>query len=634
MLTMMRNFLRSKVSLILFALIIISMAAWGITDVFSGSLGDNVIQAGKRGITQQDFDRRVETYLRGQRNQGNVMSRQDAVEQGVVDQLFALESGRIANLGYAERIGAVASTQAVSEDVGGNEVFADPLTGDFSIETYRRVLRQNQLTPQLYEEEVRDNLTLTYLSDAVGAALEPPESLKRLQAGYLAESRDAQWFTVSREDIGELAEPTPEEVAAFYEENTERFSIGERRQISRLDLSPRDFIHQVETPEEDLLAIYESQKRQRFSEPDTRRFVEVVMTSEAAARDALGRLAGGADPESLGSPAPQAVNERTARRSELANENLAEALFGSGAQPGAVAGPFEQNGLWLVARLEDVTPGAALPFENVREQIAEEVARNQAEALFGQAEFEVFDLIGAGLRLEEIAAELGGTVIDYLPLTQQARSAEGYVIPALARDSELMSTAFRINADEVSDPLETDTGITLIEVQEILEPRTPELAEIEDRVRAALVSDRETNQLTAWASGVESRVSAGETTLADEAAAIGAEVQSNSQPITRAGNNPQLPVSIQARLFEMSEGEILSTPGPARSQMTIVQLTSVNAPDETEVMILSGVVSGQLTQSLQNDLLEGLLAEFQDTTNLRADQAALARYKASIMELP
>lgn len=630
MLTLMRNFLRSKVSLVLFGLIIISMAAWGITDVFSGNLGDNIIQAGKRGITQQDFDRRVETYLRVQRNQGQMMTRQDAVEQGIIDQLFALEGGRIANLGYAERIGAVASQKAVVETVGDNEAFADPLTGQFSVDTYRRILNQNQLTPQRFENEVRDDLTLTYLSDAAGAALEPPESLKRLQAGYLAESRDAAWFTVSQTDIGELSEPSEDEVAAFYQGNQARFAIGERRAISRLDLSPTDFIHQVDTSEEDLLAIYESQKRQRFSEPDTRRFVELVLADEAAARDALGRLAGGAEPSTL--VAAEAINIRTARRSELANEALADALFSSGAQPGAIAGPFEQNGLWLVARLEDVTPGAAMPFESVRSQIADEVASNQSEALFAQAEVEAFDLIGAGLRLDEIAAELGGTAIDYLPLTQQARSSDGRVIPALARRNELMATAFGLKVGEVSDPLETETGITLVEVQEVLPPRTPPLDEVADQARQALIDERENNQLTAWASDVEKQIAAGATTLEQVAGKIGASVQINEQPVTRAGNNPQLPASVQGQLFAMNEGEMVSIPGPGAGEMTILQLTAVNEPDETEIAILSGVVSDQLTQSLQNDIMDGLLAEFRDSTSLRANQAALAQYKASIMD--
>lgn len=630
MLTLMRNFLRSKVSLVLFGLIIISMAAWGITDVFSGNLGDNIIQAGKRGITQQDFDRRVENYLRVQRNQGRILTRQDAVEQGIVDQLFSLESGRIANLGYGERIGAVASEAAVVETVGENEVFADPLTGQFSADTYRRVLSQNQLTPQRFENEVRDDLTMTYLSDAAGAALEPPENLKRLQASYLAESRDAAWFTVSQDDIGELAEPDQAEVAAFYEENQARFALGERRAISRLDLSPRDFIHQVEISDEDLLAIYESQKRQRFSQPDTRRFVELVIGNEAAARDALGRLAGGAAPGTLVNA--EAVSMRTAQRSELANEALAEALFSSGAQPGAVAGPFEQNGLWLVARLEDITPGAVLPFEEVRGQIADEVARNQSEALFAQAEAQVFDLIGAGLRLDEIAAELGGTAVDYLPLTRQARSSNGRVIPALARHDDLMANAFTLRVGEVSDPLETETGITLIEVQDILPPRTPALEEISDRVRQALIRERENNQLSAWASGVESRIAASETTLEEEAGKIGVSVETNDQPVTRAGNNPQLPATVQGRLFAMKAGETVSIPGPAPGQMTILQLSAVNEPDETEIAILSGVVAGQLTQSLQNDILDGLMVEFRNSTNLRANQAALEQYKASIMD--
>ena len=64
MLTLLRNMLRSKLGLLVFALIIVAMAGWGMTDVFSGNLGNNLAVAGKRTLTDGQFDSVVERELR------------------------------------------------------------------------------------------------------------------------------------------------------------------------------------------------------------------------------------------------------------------------------------------------------------------------------------------------------------------------------------------------------------------------------------------------------------------------------------------------------------------------------------------------------------------------------------------
>jgi peptidyl-prolyl cis-trans isomerase D len=75
MLTMMRNLLSSKLGLGLFGLIIIAMAGWGVTDIFSGGLGTNLAKAGSRDLTLERFETQVEQYLRVQRqSDGEIVS--------------------------------------------------------------------------------------------------------------------------------------------------------------------------------------------------------------------------------------------------------------------------------------------------------------------------------------------------------------------------------------------------------------------------------------------------------------------------------------------------------------------------------------------------------------------------------
>lgn len=634
MLTLMRNILRNKfIGGILFALIIISMGVWGITDIFTNNLGSQAVKAGERGFSMQEFDVRVEQFLQRQRRQENntIVTRRDAVEQGAVDQLFAVESARTARLGYAESIGATASVAATTEDISTTEVFADPITGTFSRSEYERVLRSNQLTPASYQQNLRDSLTISIIEEAVSSAIIPPDTLIQLQARYFAETRELTWFAVSASDVGELPPATDEELDAFYQSQLQAFSIPERRALSILSISADDFLHRVNISTEDLRAIYEAQKVQRFSGPESRRFTEVVTRSEAAARTALGRLAVGEAATDFTDEDVGSAISRTALRSEIANEDVAEALFSPNERPGGVVGPVQAGNVWIVARLDEIIPGTPIPFEEVSELIREESARAEATNLLTQAEDGLFQQIGMGLTLSEIGDELGAPVITYLPVTQNGQLEDGRRLSAQLLIPELMQAAFDGRVDQVTDPVEANGRVYLVEVQETLPPRTPELSEIRDRVEAAFNSTRTGESLAGFAGDLVAQIEAGERTMADIAQALGSDLMQTAQPISRAENEGAAPQALLNPAFTAIEGDIF-TAQTRGDEIVIARLDSINPPDPVEIQVLSSFVGAQIEQSLRNDLMTAMETAFRDDLDFESNPLALEAYKQQILD--
>ena len=636
MLTSFRELLRSRwAGGLLFGLVILAMALW--IDDPSSFLGGNsgkAVSAGDRGFTIGEFDQQVEQFLFRQRNDGGMTSRLEAVETGTVDQLFAFEAARMARLGYAEQIGAEASQISVLENIRETEVFIDPITGVFSGNEYRRVLRTNQLTPELYEQNLKDTLTLDLVSRAANGALVAPSIYRDLQATYLGEARSLSWFTASAEMAGDLPPPSEDDIQAYYSERIESFSIPERRSFSVMRLAPVDFVHRVSVAPEDLRAIYESQKAQRFSGPDSRRFVEVAATSEAAALTAFGRLAGGARSEDLEQDdGITAVTSRTATQSELPNNDLNTELYAPLTRPGAVVGPIELSGVWFVARLEDVIPGTPIPFEDVSGIIEAELAESEAQNLFAQAEAELFDQIGAGLTLEDIAREVGTPVITYVPLTQSARLDDGRVIPGLASRPDIMASVFDGIENVVSDPVEGEADIVLTEVHEIMAPRTPPLDEIRERVEATYAATTDAERLSSFASELVDRIETDGQPMADVTDALGVRLQTTPQPISRANAQAaSAPPNALALAFSANEGDTFSAPGPGQGEVTIMRVDSVQRPSEAEIQVLGQVVGTNLDQSLQNDLLEALDAEFREAIGFEVNSRALEIYKQQILD--
>ncbi|MEL6324067.1 MAG: SurA N-terminal domain-containing protein, partial [Pseudomonadota bacterium] len=187
----------------LLGIIILGMAVWGIEDIFTGGVGSNVIRAGERGLDINDVNRRFEDELNRLRREqtGNAITRQQAVQAGILDEVFGREAARLTSLGFAREIGADASAKAVTDTVREIEAFQNAVTGEFDLETYRRVLAQNQFAQSQFEDDLADDLTITNVREGVEAAIVAPTALARPLAILQAETRTAFWFALSRDAL-------------------------------------------------------------------------------------------------------------------------------------------------------------------------------------------------------------------------------------------------------------------------------------------------------------------------------------------------------------------------------------------------------------------------------------------------
>ena len=620
--------LRSKAAGLLFALVIVSMAVWGVEDIFSGT-GGNLIKAGDRGISMQDFDEDVQDQLQAlSRQQGRAVTKAEAVENGIVDQMFQQQASRLIVLGYGERIGARASTDAVMKEVFKEEAFNNALTGKFDAQVYEDALRRVSLTPRKYEQDVRDDLTRVYVSGAAGAAIEPPSLYAELLSKYEGEARRVSVLRVSAAAISDLPDPSEEELLAYFDENTAAFSEPERRGITILHFSPEDFRQSVEITEEDLQAAYETGKQRFYAPPQTRKYLEAYFATEAAALQALGILAAGGSTDALENVV--SVTEQTSQKNDVLNTTYADQLFA--VPQGAVTEPTAIGDQWVIARIDEIITGEPYPFEDVRDQVEERLISERAQSEFDEVSRNIDDLAGERLPLQEIGARIGAPAISYLPVDRQGNTQSGSLMLSLTSTyaEGLREVDDWFEGEVIDRRFDLDDGSAyLVQLDTIVPPRTPDFDEVRSRVLAAWKVSNRGEAVALYAEELAQQINRGDLTLEAAAANAGSSVALLPSPIRRSTPSGELSRSAQISVFAAKDaGTVVATPAAQQGEFLLVRIDEIEPPSEEFTSAMRGQLRNLLVQQLDADLGSALGVGISDAVEIVSNDGAFAAYKA------
>jgi peptidyl-prolyl cis-trans isomerase D len=634
MLAIMKSLTQSFLGKVIAMIIIAGMAFWGVDSIFNqvrNGLGSDLMAAGNSSVSVEAFDKRIEVLLRNvNQNSESPITKEEAMNRGMLDQVFQLQESQTTNLGFAGKIGVEPSTEAVVSELKKVDAFKNPLTGELDLATYQRVLSQNRFTQAEYEAQVKSDLTLNALTTGAKAGLITPNVLKSIQSRYLAESREVAWFILDAASIPKPKAPTEEDVLAFYNENLDALKQPERRAIDMVRVSADDFLSQVEVTEQEIATIYEAGKSERFSEPEQRTYVEMIFDTRDAARNAFAALAGGADPSTLQGVVSR--ESKTSKQDDVQDLLLRDAMFGPGKQSGALFGPKDLgDGRWLVARLVSVQPGAVFPIETVSEQIRTDLARERATQLLYE-KLEALDRsINAGFDLNEIAGDLGVPVMSFEPVDKNGYTKDGLPMIGLMDAKDAFSQAFDMSVNDTSNQFTAADATYVTSTRKIVAPSTPDFEEVKDDVRAALIMRNEGEAAQNLVNEIKERIDSGASTLEAEAKTAKSVIESPPGAVTRMNAEESgLPNSAIGGIFAGKAGEVFVYPNRTGDKYMIVQLKAVNDPSEADLAAADATASSALMSSLDSDLQAAVEAEMAKATKLKVNNAAYNAYKASI----
>lgn len=531
MLANIRGFAKSPFAVLLLGLLVVSFAVWGVRDAFKVSISNSVVKAGSHEVSMAEFKQIFDRVVKQQeQQQGRGIPREEALAAGLDRKILTDLANDKALAELVKRVGIQPDAKLVAAEIARNQAFSDPLTGRFNDLTYRRVLAQNDLTPDTFEAELRDDIAGRHFLSGLGAGTHAPRIYGVMMAAYLLENRAADYMVLGEHSVPAVAPPTDADLKRFMAENAAQLKQPEFRVLSLVRFSAAALAQTTKADPAEVQKLFDASK-DRLSTPERRAFVQVLVKDAAAAAAAAARLGKGESPttvsKALGgtSTAYPATSQRA-----IPDAQVAKAVFSL--QPGQVSAPVKNEFGFVVVQLNAITPAKTATLEEARPQIEAQLNTKAAQDKATEQADKYQTAKDNGAPQAKAAEAAGVKVYNMGAVTTDGVNAETrQKDPSLTQ--KMLTDAFALPAGGETDVQELGRGeFYAIRVERVIPSALPDL----DKIRAPLTQRymviELVKRLQTKAKELQGRLDKGEA-IDKVAASAGLQVQ-HVQNISRA----------------------------------------------------------------------------------------------------
>ncbi len=601
-----RKLLTKIVTIILFSLLILSFAVWGIGDIFRGGGQSQMIaEVGDTGIDQQQYAEEISNEIASiSRQLGTPLTIEQARAFGIPQQVLSRLISRAVLDEMAARMSLLVTQDQMRQQILENPSFQGA-TGRFDQNRFAQALSYANLSEQRYLSLIGSDIMRRQLTAAATEAAVAPKSLAEQLLSYRGERRVGDYLIVANDSFTDLGDPDEAALQETYDTASGSFMTPAYKRISLAVLSLADAAKAIAVSDERVAEAFEARKDE-LSTPERRAVLQAVLPDQAAAQALADRLSEGAD---FTTAVEQATGRAPVDLGSVTQTQLLPELGGAifGLDEAGPSAPIQSPLGWHVVLVTAIEPGEEATLEGSREELREELAEAEAiDVVIGLAN-QFDDALAGGASLEDVAARLNLSLRSIPNIDRQARNPEGELVEGLPSLSEFLEV---LNATQMGDTsLLTETlagDYFIIRVDGETPARKKPLAEVRDDV-AELWRLAESIRLSEEkATALAERLKAGEG-FAELAASEGLEL-SQTEPITRFESDPaRTPAALLSQqLFEIAEGEVI-TVATANSQI-VAKLKEVLEPESDGRDAQLAEIEEQLTVSLQNDIFQQFLA--------------------------
>jgi peptidyl-prolyl cis-trans isomerase D len=490
-----RRLVRSKiggyVALGLLLLIFIAFAAGDITgsgglSVLGGGNSGYVAKVGNETISVAELQTRTQRLFERAREQQPELTMAQFIARGglkqVTDEMIAVK----ALIAYGDKHGIRVSKKLVDAEIARIPAFQN-VTGNFDENQFKSVLAQQRVSEKELREDFAGNIIRQHLLLAAGAGARAPESLVPPYAAMLLELREGEVLNVPSAAFAPQRPATDAELKAYYTAHPDEFAAPEQRKLRYALIDRSRFDAQAAPNDADLASAYKD-RAAGYAARESRDFNQLIVPTEAQAKDFVAKAAGGKSLVDLAREAGLSASHLTDLNqvglAAQAGQEAAKAAFA--APKGKLVGPFKVALGWSLVHVENVRniPGKTL--EEAKPELIPAIRDQKAKQLFGDFVNSLDGKLGDGATLDEIAKANNFQIVETPLITAQGRNLHDpdfKLDPTLA---PLIKPGFAMAAGDDAQivPVKPDEQVAIMAPGDVVAAGPPPFAEVRSAVES------------------------------------------------------------------------------------------------------------------------------------------------------
>jgi len=618
-----RNWLGRLITGIVLGLIAISFAIWGIGDIFRGFGASTVAKVGSTEIGVERFRQSYnEQMQRLIRQVGKPIPADQARALGLHRQLLGQMIAEAALDENIRQLGLNVPNDIVAQRIRNDPSFRG-ITGQFDHNRFLAILRELGYTEARFVNERRRQMLQQEIIRSLTGELKAPDIAVDAQNRFANETRAVDYLMLGPDQAGEIGDPTPEELAKFYDERKQLFRAPEYRKVDVVTLSAEKLASTMNVSDEDARKAYEAD-RAKYVTPERREVHQIVFQDEAEARAALDKIRQpgmtfaqfASSPERKGSE----VNLGMVPKSQILDPAVADAAFAL--KPDTTSEPIKGRFGFVLVHIGKVEPEVVRPFEEVaadlKRELALERARKEVRALYDKLE----DERGAGGTLAELAKKVGLQVQTIEAVDRSGRGPDGQLVSQLPDTANLFSAIFNAEVGTENDPVQLakGEGYLWFEVVSTTPSRERPLDEVRERVIERWRNDQVAARLKERAKEAAEKLKA--SNISEVATAMGTKPQF-IVALRRDRTQGDFPATALDAVFETPKDGVGTAQGASPTEWVVFRVTGVTVPTLDPNSADAKRIRDGLASMLTEDLVAQYLANLQASLGATINESAL-----------
>jgi peptidyl-prolyl cis-trans isomerase D len=602
--------------------LVVAFAIWGIGDIFRGFGRNSVAKIGDTEISIEQFRQYYTDRLQQLgRQMGRPVTPDQARALGLDRQILGQMVAETTLDEETHKLRLGLSNAEIARRITDDPNFKAP-NGQFDRARFEAIIRNAGYTEARFVDEQRRVLLRRQIAQSVTGGLRVPATTMQAINQYQNERRDIEYLALGAAQAGDVPDPTPEQLSAYFDERKILFRAPEYRKATLLPLSPADLAKPDEISDADAKAYYE-QNKASFGKPEKRELRQIVFQNEADAAAAREKIAKGATFDDIAKERELKSSDTDlgmVAKADIIDPAVAEAAFAL--KSGDVSQPVKGRFGSVLLTFGKSEPGEQKSYEDVAAQIKQQLAEVRARTTIGSLRDKVEDERAAGSTLAETAKKLGLKAVDIAAIDRSGRGLDGKPVADLPNAQAVVNAVFSSDVGVDTDALQLPGGgYVYYDVTGVTPAHDRPLDEVKEQVATRWRDDEIAKRLQSKSDDLLGKLKAG-TPLSQLATENALTVQT-AKDLQRGRPTPTIPAKLVDAVFTTAKGAAGSAEGNNSTERFVFRVTEVTQPTFDPNSPQAQGLTNTLQNAYSDDLIGQFVAKLEADYGVSVNQAAL-----------